>query len=58
MELHKDKVYTNNVSLKYFRIQMQVSAIRLQWHDTLAFMNVNWIHKSGHDNVMLDALCG
>ena len=54
--LHKTKVYTNNVSLKYFETQAQVSAKQLRWHDTLALMNVDLIYKPGCDNVVLDAL--
>ena len=54
--LHKTKVYTNNVSLKYFEIQAQVSAKHLKWHDTLPLMNVDLIHKLGRDNVVSDAL--
>ena len=54
--LHKTKVYTDNVFLKYFETQAQVSAKQLRWHDTLALMNVDLIHKPGRDNVVLDAL--
>ena len=54
--LHKTKVYTDNVSLKYFEIQAQVRAKQLRWHDTLALMNVDLIHKPGSDNVVSDAL--
>ena len=32
--LHKTKVYTDNVSLKYFETQAQVSAKKFRWHDT------------------------
>jgi hypothetical protein len=54
--LHKTKVYTDNVSLKYFETQAQMSAKQLRWHDTLALMNVDLIHKPGRDNVVPDAL--
>ena len=54
--LHKTKVYTDNVFLKYFETQAQVSAKQLRWHDTLALMNVDLIHKLGRDNVVPDAL--
>ena len=54
--LHKTKVYTDNVSLKYFETQAHVSAKQLRWHDTLALMNVDLIHKPGRDNVVPDAL--
>ena len=54
--LHKTKVFTDNVSLKYFETQAQMSAKQLRWHDTLALMNVDLIHKPGRDNVVPDAL--
>ena len=54
--LHKTKVYMDNVSLKYFETQVQVSGKQLRWHDTLVFMNVESIHKPGRDNVVFDAL--
>ena len=49
-------MYTDNVSLKYFETQAQVSAKQLRWHDTLALMNVDLIHKPGRDNVVPNAL--
>jgi hypothetical protein len=52
LELHKTKVYMDNVSLKYFETQGQMSIKQLRWHDTLALMNVDLIHKPGHDNVV------
>jgi hypothetical protein len=45
-----------NVSLKYFETQAQVSTKKLRWHDTLALMNVELIHKLGGDNLVPDAL--
>jgi hypothetical protein len=39
--LHKTKIYTDNVPLKYFETQVQVSTKKLRWHDTLALMNVD-----------------
>ena len=33
-----------------------MSAKQLRWHDTLALMNVDFIHKPGRDNVVPDAL--
>ena len=51
--LYKTKVYTDNVSLKYFEIQAQVSAKKLRWHDTLVLMNVDLIHKPSRDNMKL-----
>jgi hypothetical protein len=49
-------VYKENVSLKYFGTQVQVSAKPLRWHDTLALMKVDLIHKAGHDNMVRDVL--
>ena len=53
---HKTKIYMHNVSLKYFDIQAQVSAKSLWWHDSLALMKVDLIHKPDRANVVLDAL--
>ena len=53
---HKAKVYMDDVSLKYFKTQAQVSAKSLQWHDSLAFMKVDLIHKLDCGNVVPDAL--
>jgi hypothetical protein len=53
---HMTKVNTDNVSLKYFEIQVQMSSKQLKWHDTLALMNLDLIHKLGRDNVIPDAL--
>jgi hypothetical protein len=39
-----------------FETQAQMNAKQLQWHNTLALMNVDLIHKPQHDNVMPDAL--
>ena len=52
--LHKTKVYTDNVSWKYFGTQVQVSAKPFKWHDTLALMKVDLIHKVGHHNMVRD----
>jgi hypothetical protein len=49
-------VYKENVSLKYFGTQMQVSAKPLRWHDTLALIKVDLIHKASHDNMVRDVL--
>ena len=46
----------DNVSLKYFKTQTQVSAKQFRWHNTLVLMNVGLIHKPNHDNVVPDAL--
>jgi hypothetical protein len=39
------KMFTNNVSLRYFETQPKTMVKQLQWHDTLAFMDVGLIHK-------------
>jgi hypothetical protein len=54
--LHKTKVYMDDVPLKYFETQTQMSAKQWHWHDTLAPINVDLIHKPGRDNVVLAAL--
>lgn len=54
--LDKTKVYPNNMSLKYNGRQIQVSANILRWHDTLALMRVDLIHKPGYENVVSDVL--
>jgi hypothetical protein len=54
--LFKTKVYTDNVSLKYFGTQVHMNAKQLRWHDTLVLMNVDLIHKPGRDNVVPDVL--
>ncbi len=53
---HKTKVYTNNISLQYFETQPKVSTKQLKWHDTLALLDVELIHKLGQNNVVFDAL--
>ena len=54
--LHKTNVYMDNVFLKYFGIQTQMNVIPLRWHDTLARMHVDKIHKLGRENVILNML--
>jgi hypothetical protein len=54
--MHKTKVFTNNVSLKYFEIQLMASTKQLKLHNTLALLDVEMIHKLGLDNVVLDTL--
>jgi hypothetical protein len=54
--LHKTKVYTDNVSLKYFGKHLLVSANPLRWHYTLALMKMDLIHKVAHDNMVREAL--
>ena len=46
----------DNVSLKYFEIEAQVSTKLLGWHDSLALMKVDLIHKADRGNVVPDAL--
>jgi hypothetical protein len=42
--------------LKNFKTQVQMNTKQLQWHDALALMYVNLIHKPGCKNVLLDVL--
>jgi hypothetical protein len=46
----------DNVSLKYFGTHAQVSAKPLRWHNTLALMKVDFIHKASHDNMVWNKL--
>jgi hypothetical protein len=48
---HKTKVFTN-VSLKYFETQPKASMKQLIWHNTLALLDVDMIHKLSWDNVV------
>jgi hypothetical protein len=54
--LRKTKVYTNNVSLKYFGTHAQVSAKPLRWHNIVALMKVDLIHNVHHNNMVRDML--
>ena len=54
--LYKIEVYIDNVSSKYFEIQTQMSAKSSRWHDSLALMKVDLIHKLDSGNVMPDTL--
>jgi hypothetical protein len=54
--LHKTKVYTNDVSSKHFGTHAQVNAKPLRWHNTLAIMEVDLIHKAGHRNRVRNVL--
>ena len=54
--LHETKLYTDNVSLKYFEIE--VNAMSLRWHDSVALVKVDLIHKPDCGNVVPDALNG
>jgi hypothetical protein len=42
----------DNVSLKYFETQPKATTKQLWWHDTLAFMDVELIHKPCKYNVV------
>jgi hypothetical protein len=42
--------------LRYFETQPRATAKQLQWHDTLALMDIELIHKLGKDNVVLNVL--
>ena len=46
----------DNVSLKHFGTHMKMNAMPLRWHDTLALMIMDLIHKLGRHNVVLDVL--
>jgi hypothetical protein len=54
--MHKTKVFTNNVILKYFETQPRTSTKQLRWHDTLTLLDVELIHKPGRDNIIPNAL--
>lgn len=54
--MHKIKVLTINVSLKYFEMQPRASTKQLRWHDTMALLDVELKHKLRWDNVVLDVL--
>jgi len=54
--MHKIKVLTINVSLKYFEMQPRASTKQLRWHDTIILLNVELKHKLRWDNVVLDVL--
>jgi hypothetical protein len=56
VEVAQTKVYTDNVSLEYFGIHAQVNTKPLLWHNILALMKLDLIHKGTHDNMVLDAL--
>jgi len=46
----------DNISLQYFKTQPKASTKQLTWHNTMALLNVELIHKPGQNNVVLDAL--
>ncbi len=56
LEMLKTKVFINNISLKYFKTQLRSSTKQLRWHNTLALLDVEMIHKLKWDNVVLDTL--
>jgi hypothetical protein len=47
--MYKNKVFTDNVSLKYVETQPEASAKELKWHNTLASLDVKSIHKPRWD---------
>ncbi len=47
-------VWTDNVTLKYFAIQLKLSSKQVRWQDTLALFDVDIQHKSKKENVVLD----
>ena len=54
--LEYTKVYTDNVSVRYFKTQPKITPKQWRWGDVLACFNVDLIHKPGRDNVVPDAL--
>ncbi len=42
--MHKIKVFTDNISLRYFKTKSKALANQLKWHDTLALLDVELIH--------------
>ena len=54
--LEYTKVYTDNVSVRYFETQPKITPKQWRWADVLACFNVDLIHKPGRDNVVPDAL--
>ncbi len=49
-------VWTDNVTLKYFATQPNLSSKQVRWQDTLALFNVDIRHKSKKENIVPDAL--
>ena len=54
--LEYTKVFTDNVSMRYFETQPKTTSKQWQWANVLACFNVDLIHKSGRDNVVPNAL--
>lgn len=52
----KTKVYTDNISIKYFETKLQVMLKELKWYDVFLAMNVELIHKPGRENLVPDGL--
>ena len=50
------KVYTDNVSLRYFQSQPKLTPKQARWQDRLAEFDIEIIQKPGKANVMPDAL--
>ncbi|MCO5612508.1 hypothetical protein L7F22_066776 [Adiantum nelumboides] len=50
------KVYTDNVSLKYFQTQPKLSPKQMRWQGQLAEYDIEIIHKPRKHNVMPDSL--
>jgi hypothetical protein len=46
----------DNISLEYLKTQLMVLMKQLRWHDTLALLDAELIHKPSWDNVVPDAL--
>jgi hypothetical protein len=55
LRMHKTKVFTN-ISLKNFETKPRASRKYLKWHDTLALLDVQLVHKPGQGNGILDVL--
>jgi hypothetical protein len=53
---HKTKDFTDNVSLGYFETQPKAMTKQMWWHDTLALMDIELIHKPNKNNAVLDVL--
>ena len=54
--LEYTKVYTDNVSVRYFETQPKITPKQWRWADVLACFNVDLIYKPGRDNVVPNAL--
>jgi hypothetical protein len=56
LEMHKTKVFKDNVSLKHFETQSRTSIKQLRWHDTLTLLDVELIHKPRWNNIIPNEL--